>query len=397
MASKDNKKLSKKERKNLNKSIAEKERKARLTRRKEEALQNNRVYREGTYYDEDFDYSGAGGNPYSGHLDGTVDREFITDVQNMKFCRKPIGFFMWLFFLIIIVLLVAQFLDFQKLNLGSVGTYVTQYGSFFVEKPPVENTNSGTEEGNTENSGEEQSSGEEQTAENAAISSKTNSVLTADETEGDSSESSEGQQTSEEGTGEAAAEETTDPNVYYTIGDSVFGWLKFVVNKMNINNFSLDDKLPASPWYDAQISKIENGMTDNIAKYAILAYPAAIILYAIIALAMFIKTFICFASGDRRIYRHTWIDCFLMLIMSLIVLLGGFASTVDIDGKLQFSGIVDFLIGNFTGKGGLILNYGGLAFVALPLLCLILSFFLLEKKLRSRDIATPVILYQYKK
>ncbi|MCR4660983.1 MAG: hypothetical protein K5765_03150 [Clostridia bacterium] len=388
-------KLSKKEQKALDKRIAEKNRKKMLNLRKEEALANNRARNSADYYDEDFDYTGVGGNPYAGHLDGTVDREFITDVQRMKFCRKPIGFVMWLFFLIAIVIIAIQFFDIPD---ATINGYINQYGSFFVEAPAVEQTSEGGE-----NNGEEgiEENGEE--AQNAPILANTESIIKEGEEGEGEGETGEGE--GETGEGEETEEntETVDPNSYFKLGDPVFGWLKFIVGKMNINGFTLDDKLPASPWYDAQISKIENGMTDNIAKYAILAFPAAIILYAIYALSMSIKLFICWASGDRKIYRHTWVECIIMLLLAAVIMLGAYATTVEIDGKLAFDGILNFVAGTImniitpNSVGGFMCNFGMLALVLIPVLNLILSIFLLEKKLRSRDIATPVILYQYKK
>ena len=98
-----------------------------------------------------------------------------------------------------------------------------------------------------------------------------------------------------------------------------------------------------------QISKVETGMSDNLAAILIQAFPAAIILYVIFALALVIKTFICWASGDRRIYRHTSIECLIMIILALIVAIGGYACTVDINAKMEFGNIVNYLIGIVTG------------------------------------------------
>ena len=112
---------------------------------------------------------------------------------------------------------------------------------------------------------------------------------------------------------------------------------------------------------------------------------------------MFFKTFICWASGDRRIYRHTWVECLIMLVLAFVVVLGGYASTVATVEKMEFGGIVNYLAGLLTGAGGFTAGFGLLAMVALPLIELILSFFLLEKKLRSRDVMQPIILYDTKR
>lgn len=75
---------------------------------------------------------------------------------------------------------------------------------------------------------------------------------------------------------------------------------------------------------------------------------------------------------------------------------GCFATTTEIDGAMDFSTIVNFLIGGITGAGGFTAGYGLLIMIAMPLLGFILSFFLLEKKLRGREITQPIVVYHYK-
>ena len=210
-----------------------------------------------------------------------------------------------------------------------------------------------------------------------------------------------GENTDETGDGETAdGEETGDESgetvseatgTYYKFSDPVYGWISYIAKL-----FNYDLTIGDSAWYDTQISKVETGMSDNLAAILIQAFPAAIILYVIFALTLVIKTFICWASGDRRIYRHTSIECLIMIILALIVAIGGYACTVDINAKMEFGNIVNYLIGIVTGTGGFTAGYGLLIMVALPLVGLILSFFLLEKKLRSREITQPIIMYEYR-
>ncbi len=193
------------------------------------------------------------------------------------------------------------------------------------------------------------------------------------------------QQTTEEGT-------TAPSATYYKFSDPVYGWIKYIAGL-----FEKDFSIGESPWYDGQIAKVKDaGMEDKISAILIQAFPPAIILYVIFALALTIKTFICWASGDRRIYRHTSIECLIMILLAALVLFGGYATTVDVTGKMDFGGILNYVIGGITGTGGFTAGYGMIIMLGLPLIGLILSFFLLEKKLRSREITQPVIMYEYK-
>ena len=75
---------------------------------------------------------------------------------------------------------------------------------------------------------------------------------------------------------------------------------------------------------------------------------------------------------------------------------GCFASTTEVDAAMDFSGIVNFLIGGVTGAGGFTVGYGMFIMLGMPLIELILSFFLLERKLRGREITQPIVVYHYK-
>lgn len=314
-----------------------------------------------------------------GKIQGTeVDASFAADIQKMKFCRKPVGFLMWLFYIILLVALAAPFV-LPKLQLN-LPINVDQYIAVCMETEPKVADNEGDNEGLEENTNSEDDS---ENAENASAYS----LLGADEdaAEGESSSSEESQ------AGEEAAASAEFEGTLYSLSDPLFGWIKFIAGKLG-----MDLELGESPWYDAQISKTEAGMTDKIAPIVILVYPPFIVLYAILTLALMIQTFICFASNDRRIYRFTGIQNLVLLLSGAIILFGCFVSQTEIDGAIDFSGIVNFLIGGVTGTGGFTAGYLLLGLIAMPLIEFILSFFLLEKKLRGREITQPIVVYHYK-
>lgn len=360
--------LSREQMQAMAKRRAEKERRAMLTERRAAAISNSRERARlaAGYGADDFDYDYGGSNGRSSAGDSyapEVGHRFIADIQKMKFCRKPVGFLMNIVFLVALVLVV---LSFVPLNISALDKFTAMFAETEAKVVNSENTDEttkeeGTEEETAANAGEEESTGGEETP-------------------------------TEEGGSDSEGEETAEPDgTYYKFSDPVFGWISYIAKQ-----FNLDLSIGDSAWYDAQISKVETGMSDTFASILIVAFPVAIVLYVIFALAMTIKTFICWASGDRRIYRHTWVECLIMILLALIVALGGFACTVDVNGSLEFGNIVNFLIGIITGTGGFTAGYGLLIMVALPLVGLLLSPFLLEKKLRSREITQPVILYEYK-
>lgn len=360
--------LTKKELQERQMRMAAKARKRDLIERKDVAMSNlrNRASILAGDYDDDYaPQERSNGGNYQQNGGQGVDRRFATDIQNAKFCRKPVGFIMSLLFLVCIALVA---LPFVPISLPSV---VTQYSSLFAE----------TEAKVTETLDEADSEATDATTDTAA-----EAAANADE-----AESTEGTTDETAATEESA---TAATGTYYGFDDPLYGWIRFVIGKLGL---SVELPLGESPWYDAQVSKVETGMEDTLASILLQAFPAAIILYVIFALTMFIKTFICWASGDRRIYRHTWIECLIMVILAVVVALGGFASTVDPLAKMEFGGIVNFLIGMLTGKGGFTAGYGLLAMVGLPFISLLFSFFLLEKKLRSRDVMQPIIMYDGKR
>lgn len=314
------------------------------------------------------DYDAFRSGAYTDEATEAIDSRFISDVQNVKFCRKPVGFFMSLIFLIAIALIALPIvLPLLKQDID----IVNQYTALFVESEPAPAEETPAE-------GQEEQKEEEQTPASAAdlfarpanADEETTDATTQDSTEAGATETSESDAT------------------YYSLADPVFGFISYILGLFNV-----DFSMMETPWYDAQIAKVETGMTDTIAPWAIRAFPAAIILYFIFALALFIKTFICWASGDRRIYRHTGIECLIMILLAAIVAFGGYATTVGLTDKLEFGGIVNYFIGLFNNAGGFTIGYGMIIMVGLPLIGLILSFFLLEKKLRNRDMMQPIIMY----
>lgn len=312
-----------------------------------------------------------------GKIEGTeVDANFASDIQKMKFCRKPIGFIMWLLYIVLIVALAAPFvMPMLGMDLG-----VDQYVALCMEtEATAVDEGDGSEEGEAiEDEGED--------AGNAAYSQL--KILSADDEEETSDQEADGEGEDEESE-EAAA--SSFNGTLYNLGDPLFGWIKYVAGKVN---FSLS--LGESPWYDAQVAKTETGMLDTLAPILILAYPPFIVIYALLALALMVQTLICFASGDRRIFRFTGIQNIILFLCGAIIMIGCFASATEIDAAMDFGGIVNFLLGGVTGAGGFTAGYGLLIMLALPLVEFILSFFLLEKKLRGREITQPIVVYHYK-
>ena len=366
--------VTKQELKERQKRIDARNRNRALVERKDVAMSNLRNRASILAGDYDDDYSQQQGNGYNDRQSGSqgVDRRFATDIQNAKFCRKPIGFLMSLFFLVCIALVALPFIPMQ------LPAAVSQYSSLFAETEAKQTAEVDEEGEEDENAGD---ADDETAAEAAAYADD------AEDSEGADQEDEDEEEEESDGT-------TTSTGTYYGFDDPVYGWIRFVLGKIGVDaNLPLGD----SPWYDAQVSKVETGMTDTLAPILLQVFPAAIILYVLFAFVMFIKTFICWASGDRRIYRNTWIECLVMLILALVVALGGYASTVEPLAKMEFGGIVNYLIGLVTGAGGFTAGFGLLAMVGIPFIELILSFFLLEKKLRSRDVMQPIIMYDSKR
>lgn len=354
-----------------------KERRAMLTERRQAAISNSRErdrYLSG-YGDDDYDYTPQTSGPVAGGGVPEVDHRFAADIQKMKFCRKPVGFLMTIIFLVALALVALSFIPVEI-------PMVDQYTAIFAETEAKAQTPADNQ-GETDGSTEDENGGEETPA-NAESGENTDETGDGETADG---ETADGEETGDE-SGETVSEAT---GTYYKFSDPVYGWISYIAKL-----FNYDLTIGDSAWYDTQISKVETGMSDNLAAILIQAFPAAIILYVIFALTLVIKTFICWASGDRRIYRHTSIECLIMIILALIVAIGGYACTVDINAKMEFGNIVNYLIGIVTGTGGFTAGYGLLIMVALPLVGLILSFFLLEKKLRSREITQPIIMYEYR-
>lgn len=167
---------------------------------------------------------------------------------------------------------------------------------------------------------------------------------------------------------DAVVAETINTNLL----DPVFGFVKYISNKFNMN-IDLGD----SPLYDSLIAKVEVGMGDMVAEYAILGMPVAIILYAIIALVMMIKAL--FGIFNKKIYKNFGLGSFLMILCGGVIAFAGLAATMDLADKMVYGDVVDILIGGVTNTGGFTGGYGLLIFIALPLLVLIFSMFARKK------------------
>ncbi len=311
-----------------------------------------------------------------GKIKGTeVDAAFASDIQKMKFCRKPVGFVMWLLYLILLVVVAMPFV-LSKVELD-LGLDLNQYVALCMETEPQEADEEELEEG------EENAEGEEEAASDAASVGR---ILSADE---DATEVSDEELTEEDE--EEEEESAVFDGTLYSLSDPLFGWIKFIASK-----FNLSLELGESPWYDTQVAKTEAGMSDTISSILILAFPPFIVIYVILTLVLMVQTFICFASGDRRIFRFTSIEDFFLLLSGAIIMLGAFATTTEVDGALDFSQIANFILGGVTGAGGFTAGYGMLIMLIVPVVAFVLSFFLLEKKLRGREITQPIVVYHYK-
>ncbi|MGN1042592.1 MAG: hypothetical protein ACI4SK_03805 [Christensenellales bacterium] len=179
--------------------------------------------------------------------------------------------------------------------------------------------------------------------------------------------------------GEGEGEEGTDTTqtaafdgTAYGALDPVFGFIKYVGNKLGMK-LEFGD----SPLYDSMIAKVEIGMADSIAKYIILAFPVAMIIYVITALIMAIKAFL--GMFGRRIFKCFGLGSIVMILCAAVTAFGGLAYVTDVAGKMDFAKIVDILIGGITGTGGFTGGYGLLIMIALPLVTLILSMFARKK------------------
>lgn len=369
------------------KKQAEKERRKLMAARQTQAIENARLRAaEGgaspMHGKKSVDYSHTADQLVGGKIQGTeVDAAFASDIQKMKFCRKPVGFLMWLLYMVLIVVMAAPFvLSKLELNLG-----VEQYVALCMETEPAAPAEESDGE-DEEASDEDADLGDESESENAAYDVAR--IYGADEDEESESEGSEEGEETEDG--EAAVGSSFNGTLYNS-DDPLFGWIKFVAGK-----FNLSVELGSSEWYDGQVAKTESGMVDPIASILILAFPPFIVIYVVLALVLMVQTLICFASGDRRIFRFTGIENIILLLCGGIVLLGCFASMTEIDAAMDFSGIVNFLLGGVTGAGGFTAGYGLLIMLVMPVVGFVLSFFLLEKKLRGREITQPIVVYHYK-
>ncbi|MBR1747514.1 MAG: hypothetical protein IJ735_04810 [Clostridia bacterium] len=264
--------------------------------------------------------------------------------------RKFVCFLMFLFLLVTIAYFVLSYLQFSFLPENLKG-----YGALFVETEAKVVEEEGDGEGEE---GEEEESGE-----NADYFG-----LYAD-----GEEEEEGEEGDEEGEdGEETAAESPFLATYNAL-DPVFGAIKYWSNRLLNQEINLGD----SPMYDSMIALYETGMTDSIAPYIILVMPLAILIYIIIALVLLIKAFL--GMFGKRIFKGFGIGAILMLLCGVVVAFGLLAYLAGVDGALDFGGIVNVLIGVFTGVGGLVGGYGLLAVLGLPLIVLILSMFARKK------------------
>lgn len=327
--------------------------------------------------DYDFQERNVGANNFVSPAGETVDSRFVADIQKVKFCRKPVGFIMTIVFILCIAVIAMSFV---KLNLGGVD--LTKYLAMFMETEPKTTTPDQDDQENPDDQNPD---------ENPEDPSDTPSNAASGAHNADGEGEDDGKDLDPDPNPNDKQTPTTDTGVYYSFSDPLYGWINYIAGK-----FNLDLGLGDAPWYNEQLAKVDYQTTDKVVSVLILAFPAAMILYLIVALALVIKTIVCWASGDRRIYRFTWLESLIMVLLGFIVALGGYATTIPDGEALSFGNILNFLIGGVTGAGGFTLGYGMLAMIGLPLIGFILSWFLLERKLRGRDVTQPIIVYETK-
>ncbi len=278
---------------------------------------------------------------------GGIDNRYYTLPEDRKPRKEKDYFFVmrkFVCFLMMLMMLVS--IAYFALNYVKIEAIPTKYTALFME----------TEAKKSETSSDEETPAEEETPANA------------DDTTTDGDTTGDGTETGDE-TGDG---ETTDTGIYYSALDPIFGFVKYVGNKLNMNI-----NIGESPLYDAMIAKVEVGMADTTAQYIILAFPVAMIVYIITALVMFIKCFI--GMCGRRITKLLPLGSIVMLLCAVITAFGGLAYVTDVAGKMNYGGIVTVLIGGITGAGGFTGGYGLLILAGLPLITFILSLFAKKK------------------
>lgn len=281
---------------------------------------------------------------------GGIDNRYYTLPEDKKQRKEKDYFFVmrkFICFLMMLMMLVS--IAYFALNYVKIEAIPSKFTALFMETEAKK-----TDEDTDENTDDENTPSEE--ASNADDTSS-DGTGTSDGTEGDDTETDEGE---------------TDTGVYYTALDPIFGFIKYIGKKLN-----MDINIGESPLYDAMIAKVEVGMEDTIAQYIILAFPVAMIVYVITALVMFIKCFI--GMCGRRIAKLLPLGSIVMLLCAAVTAFGGLAYLTDVAGKMNYGDIVNVLIGGVTGTGGFTGGYGLLILLGLPFITFILSLFAKKK------------------
>jgi hypothetical protein len=164
-----------------------------------------------------------------------------------------------------------------------------------------------------------------------------------------------------------------DKSTYVSILDPVFGFLKKTAGI----------EVGQSPFYDAQMEKVEQGMTDTIAPLVLQWFPIAVILIVLLALINMIKAF--FGMFGQRIFKRFGLSAVIMMIMVAAVLFAGYCSTLGAEASLDFMGILPFITQLFAapvdGEGALatVVGYGSLVLFGLALIALLFSMGMRKK------------------
>lgn len=329
---------------------AQRKEQARVMRNRQKYAMQNNLYRRRV---EAVEGSGGVDNRY---YRLPIDKKEKNGKDYFFVMRKFVCFLMF----VILLVSVAYF------AIGFVGLDAVpeQFTALFVETDAVKKDDADDSADDGDKTDDENADGE--VAANADISS----LPLADGSEADATEDDADDEGEEEE--ESGKDKSSFDGVAYGALDPIFGFLKYIGNKLNVDlNFG------DSPLYDQMVTKVEVGMNDTVATYIILAFPVAMIIYIIIAVVMMIKAFIGMFGG--RIFKRFGLGSILMIVCAVVTALGGLAFTTEITGSMNYGNVVGILTGLLTGAGGFSGGYGLLILIVLPVLVLILSMFCRKK------------------
>ncbi len=301
---------------------------------------------------------------------GGIDPKYYSLPEDIKPKKRGKDYFFvmrkFVCFLMALVFLIS--VGFYVLGYLKIDAVPQQYLALFMETEPKVDDQTPDDNGEDANQEEENTGGEESNADVSSIKRE------GEETDGDGADGENGQDAEgEEGENGEGSNANAFEGTAYGLLDPIFGFIKYVARSFDKDLSSLGD----SPLYDQMVSKVEVGMADQIAQYAILAFPVGLILYVVCALVMFIKAFL--GMFNKRIFKCFGLGSIFMIIFAALSAVGGLAFLTPIDGKMNFGDILGVVMNGITGDGGFTCGYGWLILIALPVVTLILSMFCRKK------------------